>query len=131
MKNYLEEELSPEEKVYLKKIIISARNNYIEKNSKYIKNEFVPIEDIDIVSIEQEDMSNIENFIDDISNIHRVFTNEKIANIAKQFSGKEKKVLLSLYHQKTINEIAQELGIYRGTVREIRNNIKRKLEKED
>ena len=45
-KNYLTEELSKEEKAYLKRIIMTAKNKYFEKNNDYINNTTMLIDEI-------------------------------------------------------------------------------------
>lgn len=37
-KDYLVEELSKEEKLYLKRIVMTAKNKYFERNYNYINN---------------------------------------------------------------------------------------------
>ena len=43
-KDYLNEELSKEEKLYLKRIVMTAKNKYIKKNEKYI-NKSISLDD--------------------------------------------------------------------------------------
>ena len=40
-KDYLVEELSTQEKLYLKKIVMTGRNKFIEKNYEYINNSII------------------------------------------------------------------------------------------
>ena len=44
-KNYLVEDLSNEEKAYLKRIIMTARNKYVKRNYDYINNTYIILDD--------------------------------------------------------------------------------------
>ena len=45
-KDYLVEELSKEEKLYLKRIVMTAKNKYFEKNYNYINNTSMFVDEI-------------------------------------------------------------------------------------
>ena len=51
-KNYLQSQLTKEEKSYLKRIIMTARNKYIEKNYDYFNNTSMLIEETVLVKEE-------------------------------------------------------------------------------
>lgn len=48
-KNYLLEKLSKEEKLYLKRIVMTAKNKYIEKNYEHINNNDMFIDDVELI----------------------------------------------------------------------------------
>lgn len=133
-KDYLKTELSKEEKLYLKRIIMTARNKYIEKNYKYINNSNVTLSDTVIFSMSdtvieavlercQEDLGSIIEF-------EKLFSNLKLYNIVKALSLKEKEVLFYLYKkQKSIKEIAAIMKINRKTVSRIRDKAQSKIVK--
>lgn len=130
-KNYLKEKLSKEENIYLKRIVMSARNKYIKKNYKYINtvsitlNEEITTEEESLIDIV---MKNCENEVNSAMEIEKLFSNVELCKSVKALSLNEKIVLFSLYKQnKTINQIAEELNIYRGTVRKIRDKAQNKI----
>ena len=51
-KDYLKQELSKEEKIYLKTLIVNVRNRYIRKNYKFINNMFVEYSEMKITDSE-------------------------------------------------------------------------------
>ena len=124
-KNYLTEELSKEEKAYLKRIIMTAKNKYIEKNSNYINNttmlidEIVPASEYSILDTilercQKEVYSEIE--------FEKTLLNPKLYNIMKALSSCEREVLFNLYwKERTINETAERMQLDRKTVRKYRN----------
>ena len=60
----------------------------------------------------------------------RLFCNEKLYNIAKALSLKEKMVLFSLYKEKkSINQIASEMNLERTTIWRIKNKTQNKIVK--
>ena len=132
-KNYLNEELSKEEKVYLKRIVMTARNKYFEKNSKYINNRNMIIDDMTLASEEsvldavlQKCQEEVESAIE----FEKTLSNPKLYNIVKALSLKEKEVLFYLYKkQKSINEIADIMKIHRVSVSRIKDKAQTKIAK--
>lgn len=132
-KNYLVEELSQAEKVYLKRIVMTARNKYIERNYDYINNTNMLIEEsiadredsvLDAVlqKCQEEVVSAIE--------FEKTLSNPILYNVVKALSLREKEVLFYLYKKgKTINEITKIMNLDRKTVRKIRNIAQDKIAK--
>ncbi len=131
-KNYLIEELSNEEKAYLKKLVINRMN-------KYIRDEIYSINEIDglyedyIIDEKYEITERLEQALLSANNLQDVMSNKKLYKCVEALSLKEKTVLFSLYcENKNVNEVASSLGIFRETVWKIKtkaiNKIKRKLE---
>lgn len=124
-KNYLVEELSKEEKLYLKRIVMTAKNKYIEKNYDYINNTDISINDVILVKEEsvldavlQQCQEDVESAIE----FENTFSDSSLSYIVGALSLKERKVLFYLYKkQKNINEIAKILNIDRKTVGRIRD----------
>lgn len=130
-KNYLEEKLSAKEKSYLKRIVMTARNKYIQKNYKYINTENLELKDeiLEEHSFEMETILKItnENVKTEIDFVNS-FSNELLANAYKALSSKEKKVLFLLFNkQKRVNEIATEMYVTRETVWRIKERALKKL----
>ena len=132
-KNYLVEELSQAEKSYLKRIVMTARNKYIERNYDYINNTNMLIEEsvadredsvLDAVlqKCQEEVVSAVE--------FEKTLSNPILYNVVKALSLREKEVLFYLYKKgKTINEITKIMNLDRKTVRKIRNIAQDKIAK--
>lgn len=128
-KDYLNEDLSAKEKLYLKEIVMSARNRYIEKNcARYkfveLNNDIVSdcksVFDVVLTKCEKEVKSAIE--------FEKLISNEKLYKIIKALSLKEKMVLFYLYKEnKNISQTAREMQINRETVRNIKNGLINKI----
>lgn len=132
-KNYLVEELSQAEKVYLKRIVMTARNKYIEKNYDYINNTNMLIEE-SIVDREDSVLDAVlqkcqEEVVSAIE-FEKTLSNPILYNVVKALSLREKEVLFYLYKKgKTINEITKIMNLDRKTVRKIRNIAQDKIAK--
>lgn len=128
-KNYLLVDLSAKEKKYLKEIVISARNRYIEKN--HIKYKLVELSD-DIIS-DNESVSDViiakcEEEVKSVLEFEKLISDEKLYKVIKALSLKEKMVLFYLYKEnKNISQTAKEMGINRETVHNIKNKITTKI----
>lgn len=75
-KNYLVEELSNEEKAYLRKIVISTRNTYLKENWKYI-NDVTRLDDniVDYsTNINEMIFKNYEDSINDVIEFEKMFS---------------------------------------------------------
>lgn len=134
-KDYLVEELSKEEKLYLKRIVMTAKNKYVEKNYQYINNADLSLNE-EIIEIE-----NGESFLESVfekclkevksaEKFDKTLSNPKLRKYIGALSLKEKEVLFYLYwEEKEINEVAKIMNMYRGTIRKIRDNTLSKIAK--
>ena len=124
-KNYLTEELSKEEKAYLKRIIMTAKNKYFEKNSNYINNTTMLIDEIvpaSEYSILDTILERCQQEVDSVIEFEKTLLNPKLYNIMKALSSCEREVLFNLYwKERTINETAERMQLDRKTVRKYRN----------
>ena len=132
-KNYLIEELSEDEKSYLKRIIINERKRYIRDNYNYINSRNVNI--YELINVEADSVleaviNQCEKEIESAVEFEKVFSSDKLYYGIKALSVKEKIVLFSLYKQnKTINQIAKEMQIGRTTAWRIKTTALDKLMK--
>jgi predicted DNA-binding protein (UPF0251 family) len=130
-KDYLVEELSKEEKTYLKKIILNVRRKYIRDNYDYLNKKDINWDSC--ADIESESLYDIvlNRCVDELKSaleFERLFCDEKLYNIAKALSLKEKMVLFSLYKEnKSINQIASEMNLERTTIWRIKNKTQDKI----
>lgn len=130
-KDYLLEKLSKEEKLYLKRIVMTARNKYIEKNYEHINNTDMFIGNFDL--IEEESVLDVvlqkcQDEVDSALEFEKTLSNPNLYNIVKTLSLREKEVLFYLYKkQKTINEISKIMKIDRTTIWRIRNKAQKKI----
>ena len=132
-KDYLVEELTKEEKLYLKRIVMTAKNKYFEKNSNYINCSNMLIDDITLISEEsvldavlQKCQEEVESAVE----FEKTLSDPKLYNIVKALSLKEKEVLFYLYKkQKSMNDIAEIMNLDRKTVRKYRDNAQNKIVK--
>lgn len=130
-KNYLKNELTKEEKLYLKKIIMTARNKYIEKNYNYINNTNMLMEDI---ILENEDsvldviLQRCQEKIESAIEFEKTMSNPILYNAVKALSFSEKEVLFYLYKkQKTIVETSAIMKIGISTVTRLRDKAQSKI----
>lgn len=130
-KDYLLEKLSKEEKLYLKRIVMTARNKYIEKNYDYINNTDMFIGDSDFIegeSVLDVVLQKCQDEVDSALEFEKTLSNPNLYNIVKTLSLREKEVLFYLYKkQKTINEISKIMKIDRTTIWRIRNKAQKKI----
>jgi DNA-directed RNA polymerase specialized sigma subunit len=114
--NYLVTELSKEEKLYLRKIVVSARNRYFERKKALIEKEIV--KDIEEIIVNNDD--GYEETISEsvkFEELEELFENEKLYKLVKGLSLNEKMVLFCLYHEnRTIRETAKALNVDKKTV---------------
>jgi len=132
-KNYLVEELSQAEKSYLKRIVMTARNKYIERNYDYINNTNMLIEEC---IVDREDsvldavLQKCQEEVVSAVEFEKTLSNPILYNVVKALSLREKEVLFYLYKKgKTINEITKIMNLDRKTVRKIRNIAQDKIAK--
>lgn len=118
-KNYLVEELTKEEKSYLKKVIINTRRLYIRDNYDFINSiniESYDIEDVEAESLLDAVINKCEKEIKSAVEFEKVISNNRLYTIIKALSLKEKIVLFSVYKEnKTMKQIAMEMKIDRTT----------------
>ena len=132
-KNYLVEELSEEEKSYLKRIIINQRKRYIRDNYNYINNKNVNI--CELINVQADSVleaviNQCEKEIESAVEFEKIISSDKLYYGIKALSLKEKIVLFSLYKQnKTINQIALEMKIDRTTTWRIKSRALDKIMK--
>lgn len=124
-KNYLKEELSKEEKVYLKKTVRTARYNFIEKLNRDGNEYTVELNEKIIFDKESIVTDVLENCIKELEsaiNFEETLSNPLLYKYVKQLSAREKKIIFYLFWQnKPINEVAEIMKINRKTVRENRD----------
>ena len=130
-KDYLVEELSKEEKLYLKRIVMTAKNKYFEKNYNYINNTSMFVDEI--VSAGEESvldavLEKCQEEVKSAREFEKTLSNPSLYNIVKALSLREKEVLFYLYKkQKSINETAVIMGVDRKTIRKYRDEAHRKI----
>ena len=130
-KDYLVEELSREEKLYLKRIVMTAKNKYFEKNYNYINNTSMFVDEI--VSAGEESvldavLEKCQEEVKSAREFEKTLSNPSLYNIVKALSLREKEVLFYLYKkQKSINETAVIMGLDRKTIRKYRDEAHRKI----
>ena len=124
-KNYLTEELSKEEKAYLKRIIMTAKNKYFEKNNDYINNTTMLIDEIvpaSEYSILDTILERCQQEVDSVIEFEKTLLNPKLYNIMKALSLCEREVLFNLYwKERSVNETAERMQLDRKTVRKYRD----------
>lgn len=130
-KDYLLEELSKEEKLYLKRIVMTAKNKYFERNYNYINNTSVFVDGI--VSAGEESvldavLEKCQEEVKSAREFEKTLSNPSLYNIVKALSLREEEVLFYLYKkQKNINETAVIMGLDRKTIRKYRDEAHRKI----
>lgn len=133
VKNYLVDKLSKEENVYLKRIVLTARDKYIQRNYNYINNKNTNYYDETLVTQDTVLDNVLEKSLKEAKSaqeFEKALINSEISTYSKGLDKREKMVLFYLYWEnKTINEIAKIMNIYRGTVRKIRNKAHEKIAK--
>jgi len=132
-KDYLQEELSKEEKSYLKKLILNVRRKYIKDNYEYLNSKDVnwdTFEDMECSSLFDTVLNKCVDELKSAIEFERLFCDEKLYNITKALSIKEKMVLFALYKErKSINQIANEMNVERTTIWRIKNKAQEKITK--
>lgn len=129
-KNYLYEDLSKEEKLYLKRIVLSAKNTYLRANYKVFNSEVKLEENIIDYSenLLEVIFKNFENSIKGVFEFEKVFSNIIIYKTIKALSLKEKEVLFLLFKEDmTVTEISEKMKIRRETVWRIKQRVQNKI----
>lgn len=130
-KDYLVEELSKEEKLYLKRIVMTAKNKYFEKNYNYINNTSMFVDGI-VSAVEESVLDAVlekcQEEVKSAREFEKTLSNPSLYNIVKALSLREKEVLFYLYKkQKSMNETAVIMGLDRKTIRKYRDEAHRKI----
>lgn len=130
-KDYLVEELSTQEKLYLKKIVMTGRNKFIEKNYEYINNSIILIDHAVLVeedSILESVLQRCQEEVNSAREFNRALSNPALSNIVKALSLKEREVLFYLYKEKkSINETSEKMKISTRTVSRLRDKALDKI----
>lgn len=130
-KDYLVNELSNEEKLYLKRIVMTARNKYFEKNYNYINNTNMLIDEVIFTeenSVLDAVLEKCQEEVDSAIEFEKTLSNPSLYNIVKALSLREKEVLFYLYKkQKSINETADIMHLDRKTIRKYRDEAQAKI----
>ena len=139
-KDYLKQELSKEEKIYLKTLIVNVRNRYIRKNYKFINNMFVEYSEMKITDSESlldTILYKFERELKSASEFEKIiYNNDKLYKIVGALSEKEKTMLFYLYYEeKEIKEVSKIMNIslatdYRRKEQLLNKIIKRLLKEE-
>ena len=119
-KDYLKQELSKEEKIYLKTLIVNVRNRYIRKNYKFINNMFVEYSEMKITDSESlldTILYKFERKLKSVSEFEKIiYNNDKLYKIVGALSEKEKTMLFYLYYEeKEIKEVSKIMNISLAT----------------
>lgn len=130
-KDYLVEELSNEEKLYLKRIVMTAKNKYFERNYNYINNTSMFVDGI-VFAVEESVLDAVlekcQEEVKSAREFEKTLSNPSLYNIVKALSLREKEVLFYLYKkQKSMNETAVIMGLDRKTIRKYRDEAHRKI----
>ena len=132
-KNYLIEELTKEEKAYLKLIIVTTRKRYIRDNYSKINSinlDFNKLEDFEAESVLDSVIDKCENEVKSLVEFEKTISNIRLYNAIKALSLKEKMVLFYIYKEnKTINQIASEMQVERTTIWRIKSKALDKIMK--
>ena len=139
-KDYLKQELSKEEKIYLKTLIVNVRNRYIRKNYKFINNMFVEYSEMKITdskSLLDTILYKFERELKSASEFEKIiYNNDKLYKIVGALSEKEKTMLFYLYYkEKEIKEVSKIMNISLATAyrrkEQLLNKIIKRLLKEE
>ena len=132
-KDFLFEELSKEEKSYLKILIINTKKKYIRENYNYVN--YKHIEFKDCIDLESDSIIDIvirkcEEEIKTAIQFEKIIYDDKLRSVIKTLTLEEKIVLFSLYKiENTINEIATEMKKDRTTIWRLKNKALDKIMK--
>ena len=126
-KDYLVEKLSNEEKTYLKVLITNVRKKYIRDNYSYINNKnlgYAELEIEDSVSLFDTLLYKFERELKSATEFEKLISNEKLYNIIRALSLKEKMMLFYLYKEnKDIYEVSKIMHISLATAYRIKNKV--------
>ena len=133
-KDYLKEELSKEEKVYLKTLIVNVRKRYIRKNYKFINNMFIEYSEMEITDSESlldTILHKFERELKSASEFEKIiYNNDKLYKIIGALSEKEKTMLFYLYYEeKEIKEVSEIMNISLATAYRRKEQLLNKIMK--
>lgn len=130
-KNYLVEELSNDEKAYLKGIIINTRKKYMRENYNYINGSSVQLfecANVEAESVLDEILNRCEKEIKSAMEFEKAMSDQKLYCVVKALSFEEKMVLFSLFKEnKPVKQIAIEMKKDRTSIWRIRNRALNKI----
>ena len=126
-KDYLVEKLSNEEKTYLRVLITNVRKKYIRDNYSYINNKnlgYAELEIEDSVSLFDTLLYKFERELKSATEFEKLISNEKLYNIVRALSLKEKMMLFYLYKEnKDIYEVSKIMHISLATAYRMKNKV--------
>ena len=112
-------------------MILNVRRKYIKDNYEYLNSKDVnwdTFEDIECSSLFDAVLNKCVDELKSALEFERLFCDEKLYNVTKALSVKEKMVLFALYkEEKGINQIANEMNVERTTVWRIKNKAQEKI----
>lgn len=120
-KNYLVEKLSNGEKRYLEKVVLNAKRKFIRDNYDYLNTPCIDLYECDIEDIEgatvlEAVILKCESEIKSAIEFEKTISDERLYNIVKALSLKEKMVLFYLYKEKkSVKQIIAEMKIDKST----------------
>ena len=114
-------------------MLLNVRRKYIKSSYIYLnnrENDWDSYVDMESESLFETALNNCMNELKSAIEFEKLFSNEKLYNITKALSLKEKMVLFSLYKEnKSVNQIATEMNIDRTSVWRIKKKEKKKIVK--
>ena len=133
-KNYLVENLSNEEKKYLKTLIVNVRRKYIRDNYSFINNKNLGYGELDIedsTSLFDTLLCKFEKELKSAIEFEKLISNEKLYKIIRALSLKEKMIFFYLYKEnKKIEEVALLINVSRATAFRMRQKLLDKILRE-
>ena len=133
-KYYLVENLSNEEKKYLKTLILNVRRKYIIDNYSFINNKNLGYGELDIedsISLFDTLLCKFEKELKSAIEFEKLISNEKLYKIIRALSLKEKMMLFYLYKEnKKIEEVALLINVSRATAFRMRQKLLDKILRE-
>ncbi len=133
-KYYLVENLSNEEKKYLKTLILNVRRKYIRDNYSFINNKNLGYGELDIedsISLFDTLLCKFEKELKSAIEFEKLISNEKLYKIIRALSLKEKMMLFYLYKEnKKIEEVALLINVSRATAFRMRQKLLDKILRE-
>lgn len=133
-KYYLVENLSNEEKKYLKTLILNVRRKYIRDNYSFINNKNLGYGELDIedsTSLFDTLLCKFEKELKSAIEFEKLISNEKLYKIIRALSLKEKMMLFYLYKEnKKIEEVALLINVSRATAFRMRQKLLDKILRE-
>ena len=125
IKDYLLENLSNEEKLYLKTLIVNVRRKYIRDNYRFINGKHLDYSELNLEDSESIFDTLINKFDKELKSaieFEKLISNERLYKIVRALSLKEKMMLFYLYkEQKDICEVAKIMNISLASAYRLKN----------